>query len=155
MPSSPLEEHALEWLEVALAQARNALADGDAPVGAAIFGPDGAMLALGRNRESSSSDPFAHAELDALRALDGAVDRSTVTLVTTVGPCWHCSGAIRFVRVPRLIVGYGGPHAHGARWLSDAGASVLILDDPRSAELINPWQERHFPGYDMLRPLQP
>jgi creatinine deaminase len=155
MPSSPLERNAAEWLEVALAQARYALADGDAPVGAAIFDPDGAQLAVGRNRESSSGDPFAHAELDALRALDPSVDHSTVTLVTTVGPCWHCSGAIRFLRIPRLIVGYGGLHAHGALWLAEAGASVLILDDSRSAELIDPWQERNFPGYDMLRPLQP
>jgi creatinine deaminase len=155
MPSSPLEVHAAEWLEVALAQAESALADGDAPVGAAIFGRDGAQLAVGRNRESSSGDPFAHAELDALRALDPSIDRASVTLVTTVGPCWHCSGAIRFLRVPRLVVGYGGLHAPGAEWLAGAGADILILDDPRCAQLIDPWQERHFPGYDMLRPLEP
>jgi len=155
MLSSHLELHAAEWLEVALAQAEIAQANGDAPVGAAIFGPDGVQLAVGRNHESSSGDPFAHAELDAFRALDPSVDRSSVTLVTTVGPCWHCSGAIRFLRIPRLIVGYGGLHVHGAQWLAEAGASVLILDDPRSARLIDPWQERHFPGYDMLRPLEP
>jgi len=155
MASRRLERHAADWMQVALAQAEIALAEGDAPVGAAIFGPDGEQLAAGRNREATTGDPFAHAELDALRRLAPDVDRSKMTLVTTVGPCWHCSGAIRFVGIPRLIVGHGGGHAHGARWLADAGAEVLIIDDPRAAELITPWEHQHFPAYDMLRPLRP
>jgi creatinine deaminase len=155
MTTTVWERNAEAWMEVALAQAEAALAAGDAPVGAAIFDDDGRQLAVGRNREASTGDRFLHAEIDAIRALGTRQNGSGLTLVTTVGPCWSCSGTIRFFGIPRLIVGLGGDHVHGARWLADAGADVLVMDVPRAAELILPWQEQHFPGYDMLRSLQP
>jgi creatinine deaminase len=153
--TNALESHAVAWMNVALAQAEAALEAGDAPVGAAIFDDEGRQVAVGRNREASSGDRFLHAEIDAMRALGARQNGSDLTLVTTVGPCWSCAGTIRFFGIPRLIVGHGGDHVHGASWLADAGASVLVLDVPRAADLILPWQEQHFPHYDMLRPLHP
>lgn len=109
-------------MEIALSEARLAAARGEVPVGAAVLGPDGAVLARASNRCEELSDPTAHAELLALReaaALRGDPRLPDCDLVVTLEPCPMCAAAIAFFRVRRLVFGAydpkGGGVEHGPR----------------------------------------
>ncbi len=102
---------------------------GDVPVGAVVVGPDGALLARGRNAREADEDPTAHAELVALRAAAAAVGRWRLdgcTLVVTLEPCAMCAGAVVLSRVERLVYGATDPKA---------GAAGSLFDIPRDPRL--------------------
>ena len=64
--TAPEPRHA-EWMGLALAEARRALATEDVPIGAVVLGPDGELLGSGRNEREALGDPTAHAEVVAIR----------------------------------------------------------------------------------------
>lgn len=82
-------------LAVALQEARAGLAEGGIPIGAALFGPEGDLLGSGRNRRVQDGDPSAHAETSAFRAAGRLRGYGRTTMVTTLSPCWYCSGLVR------------------------------------------------------------
>ncbi|GAG50135.1 unnamed protein product, partial [marine sediment metagenome] len=91
------------WMGDAIAQAREAEAAGDVPIGAVIV-RDGEVLAAAHNRRIVDGDPTAHAEMLAIRAAAEAVGdwRLTgCTLVVTLEPCCMCAGAIVLARLDR------------------------------------------------------
>lgn len=95
-------------MRAALAEARDALATGDVPVGAVVVDARGQIIGRGRNEREASGDPTAHAEVVALRAAAGAAgdwQLSGCTLVVTLEPCVLCAGAILAARVPRVVFG--------------------------------------------------
>jgi tRNA(adenine34) deaminase len=105
----------------ALEVAREAAGSDDVPVGAVVYGPDGAELATGRNEREATGDPTGHAEIVALRRaavalggwrLDGC------TLVVTVEPCTMCAGAVVLARIDTLVFGAWEPKtgAVGSLW---------------------------------------
>ncbi|MGJ9404317.1 nucleoside deaminase [Arthrobacter sp. KK5.5] len=129
---------------LALDEAGRALATGDVPIGAVVVGPDGAVLATGRNEREADGDPTAHAEMVAIRAAAAALrDRgdgdgwrlADCTLVVTLEPCAMCAGAIVLARIPRVVFG---------AWDEKAGASGSVFDVLREPRL-NHWVEV-FPG---------
>lgn len=92
----------------ALALAREAAAAGEAPVGAVLVAPDGAILGRGRNSPIATNDPTAHAEILALReaaARLGNYRLPGATLYVTLEPCVMCAGALVSARVERLVFG--------------------------------------------------
>src|SRR6202022_5097083 len=92
-------------LEVAYQEARKGLAEGGIPVGAALFGADGVLLGSGHNRRVQHDDPSVHAETDAFRAAGRQrVSRSSV-MVTTLSPCWYCSGLVRQFNIGTVVIG--------------------------------------------------
>jgi tRNA(adenine34) deaminase len=108
-------------MDAALAQAKAALASADIPVGAVVLGPDGVVLAAGRNQREALSDPTAHAEVIALRNAGGVLgDWQLVgcTLVVTLEPCTMCAGAAVLARVARVVFGAWDPKAGavGSLW---------------------------------------
>lgn len=109
-------------MDIALAEARDAAARGEVPVGAVVLAPDGTVLARSGNQVEVLRDASAHAELLALRA--AAARRGTprlpdCDLVVTLEPCPMCAQAISFFRIRRLVFGAydpkGGGVDHGAR----------------------------------------
>ena len=100
------------WMRLALAEAREAAAAGDVPVGAVIV-LDGAIIGRGRNRRELDRDPTAHAEVVALREAARARGQWRVegTLYVTQEPCPMCAGAIVNARVVRLVYGCPNPRA--------------------------------------------
>lgn len=129
---------------LALDEARAALATGDVPIGAVIIGPDGSVIATGRNEREASGDPTAHAEVLAVRAAAAALRDSghddgwrlsECTLVVTLEPCAMCAGAIVLSRIPRVVFG---------AWDEKAGASGSVFEILREPRL-NHWVEV-FPG---------
>jgi len=110
-----------------MAEARAAAERGEVPVGAAILGPDGVILAAAGNRTRELADPTAHAELLAIRAACAALGSERLTgcdLYVTLEPCPMCAAAISFARIRRLYFGAsdpkGGGVEHGPRVFSHA-----------------------------------
>ncbi|MFM6991050.1 MAG: tRNA adenosine(34) deaminase TadA, partial [Rhodoferax sp.] len=102
------DEH---WMHLALAQAREAAASGEVPVGAVVV-KDGQVIATGRNAPIASHDPTAHAEVVALREaarLLGNYRLEGCTLYVTLEPCAMCSGAMLHARVDRVVFGAPDP----------------------------------------------
>ena len=93
----------------------------DVPVGAVVYDPDGAELAVGRNERELTGDPTAHAEIVAMRRAAAALGGWRLdgcTLVVTVEPCTMCAGALVLARVATLVFGAWEPKtgAVGSLW---------------------------------------
>lgn len=142
--TTPEPRHA-EWMGLALAEARRALATADVPIGAVVIGPDGSVLGAGRNEREALGDPTAHAEMVAIRAaaarlrarhaVEGQGDDgwrlADCTLVVTLEPCAMCAGAVVLARIPRVVFG---------AWDEKAGAAGSVFDILRERRL-NHWVE--------------
>ncbi|MBQ3276055.1 MAG: nucleoside deaminase [Oscillospiraceae bacterium] len=101
-----------EYMDRALALAREAAAAGEIPVGCVVVGPDGEILGEGRNRRESGADATAHAEMEAIRQAcrrRGSWRLEDCALVVTLEPCPMCAGAVLNARIP--TVGYGAREA--------------------------------------------
>ena len=116
------------WLREALAQAEEAQAAGEVPIGAVVLGPENAIVAGGQNRVIRDHDPTAHAEIVALRAAGAALANYRLeqcTLYVTLEPCAMCAGAMVHARIARLVFGAFDPKA-GA-----AGSVLTVLNHPQ------------------------
>ncbi|MER5883208.1 nucleoside deaminase [Streptomyces sp. NPDC001941] len=123
-------------LPVALEEARLGLAEGGVPIGAALYGPDGRLLGRGRNRRVQDGDPSAHGETSAFRAAGRQRSYLGTTMVTTLSPCWYCSGLVRQFGISRVVVGEAETFHGGHDWLAEHGVEVVVLDDPECVELM-------------------
>ncbi|WP_225800371.1 nucleoside deaminase [Streptomyces sp. NK15101] len=130
------QEQAHRWLATALGEARAGLAEGGIPVGAALYGADGALLGRGRNRRVQDGDPSMHAETAAFRAAGRQRSYRGTTMVTTLSPCWYCSGLVRQFGISRVVVGEAETFHGGHDWLAEHGVEVVVLDDPECAALM-------------------
>src|SRR5215210_4829166 len=92
-------------LEIALEEARLGLAEGGVPVGAALFNQDGTLLGRGRNRRVQQNDPSVHGETDAFRNAGRQRRYQDTIMVTTLAPCWYCSGLIVQFQIGAVVVG--------------------------------------------------
>ncbi|HRH46595.1 MAG TPA: nucleoside deaminase, partial [Pyrinomonadaceae bacterium] len=84
-----------EMLKIAIQEARQGLAEGGIPIGAALFDKEGNCLGRGHNRRVQESDPSVHGETDAFRKAGRQKSYRDKIMVTTLAPCWYCSGLIR------------------------------------------------------------
>ncbi|MFC8583982.1 nucleoside deaminase [Streptomyces sp. NPDC057217] len=130
------EDQARTWLATALDEALDGLQEGGIPIGAALYGADGTLLGRGRNRRVQAGDPSAHAETDAFRAAGRQRSYRGTTMVTTLSPCWYCSGLVRQFGISRVVVGEAGTFRGGHEWLAGHGVEVVVLDDPECAALM-------------------
>lgn len=123
-------------LEVAFREARKGLAEGGIPIGAALFTSDGVLLGSGRNRRVQQDDPSVHAETDAFRAAGRQRDYRSTIMVTTLSPCWYCSGLVRQFNIGAVIVGESRTFTGGHDWLAQHGVRITVLDDDRCADMM-------------------
>ena len=106
----------IDFMQAALAEARQAAQAGEVPIGAVIV-RDGAILATGQNCVLRDLDPTAHAEIVALRAAASAVGNYRLngcTLYVTLEPCSMCAGAMIHARLARLVFAAADPKAGAA-----------------------------------------
>jgi creatinine deaminase len=134
VPSPAVDPQAM--LAVALAQARTGLTTGGIPIGAALFGADGVLLGRGHNRRVQDGDPSMHAETAAFKAAGRQRSYRGTTMVTTLSPCWYCSGLVRQFGISRVLIGEARTFHGGHDWLSEHGVSVQILDDGECYDLL-------------------
>jgi cytosine deaminase len=116
-------------LSVAVDEARRGLAEGGIPIGAALFGPDGELLGAGHNRRVQDDDPSMHAETAAFRAAGRLRGYGRTTMVTTLSPCWYCSGLVRQFGIGRVVIGEATTFHGGHDWLAEHGVEIVLLDD--------------------------
>ena len=126
-----------EMLDVAVAEARKGLAEGGIPIGAALFSSDGTLLGSGHNRRVQQDDPSVHAETDAFRAAGRQRNYRSTVMVTTLSPCWYCSGLVRQFNIGAVVIGEASTFYGGRDWLAEHGVSVTVLDDERCVTMMN------------------
>jgi cytosine deaminase len=125
-----------EMLKVAIEEARAGLAEGGIPIGAAVFAADGALLGRGHNRRVQEDDPSVHGETDAFRKCGRQRTYRDKIMVTTLAPCWYCSGLVRQFRIGTVVVGESRNFAGGVEWLRENGITVIDLDSPECFEML-------------------
>ncbi|MFF8840412.1 GntR family transcriptional regulator [Streptomyces sp. NPDC015130] len=142
-PATVEREQAQRWLGTALDEARAGLAEGGIPIGAALYGADGMLLGRGHNRRVQDGDPSLHAETAAFRAAGRQRSYRGTTMVTTLSPCWYCSGLVRQFGISRVVVGEAETFHGGHDWLAQHGVEVLVLDDPACTALMRDFIAAH------------
>lgn len=123
-------------LAVAIAEARTGFGEGGIPIGAAIFGADGRLIASGRNRRVQQGDASTHGETDAFRRAGRQRSYRSMTMVTTLAPCWYCSGLIRQFGFGRVLVGESQTFQGGIDWLREHGVEVVDLASQECMDLL-------------------
>jgi cytosine/creatinine deaminase len=123
-------------LAVAVAEARKGLAEGGIPVGAAIFDGNGKLAGAGHNRRVQNGDPSMHGETDAFRNAGRQRSYRNLIMVTTLAPCWYCSGLVRQFGFGTLVVGESRNFPGGLEWLRSLGVNVIDLDSEECVSLM-------------------
>jgi len=124
-------------LAVALAEARISLKEGGIPVGAAVFDAEGRLLGAGHNRRVQHGDPSMHGETDAFRNAGRQRSYRNLVMVTTLAPCWYCSGLIRQFGFGTVVVGESQNFQGGIEWLRSLGVRVINLDSSECVSLLS------------------
>jgi len=131
-------------LEVALAEARLGLAEGGVPIGAALFDDTGKLLGRGHNRRVQDGDPAMHAETSAFRNAGRRKSYRDTIMVTTLAPCWYCSGLVRQFGIGTVVAGESATFQGGLDWLRENGVAVIDLDNAECKALLG--------GFVLARP---
>ena len=131
---TPLDHHRL--LSVAIEEARLGLAEGGIPIGAALFKNDGTLLGRGHNRRVQDGDPSVHGETDAFRNAGRQRSYHDTIMVTTLAPCWYCSGLVRQFGIGTVIVGESVNFQGGIDWLRENGVEVIDLESGECVEML-------------------
>ncbi len=132
-----------EMLDVAVEEARKGLAEGGIPIGAALFTADGVLLGRGHNRRVQNDDPSVHGETDAFRNAGRQRDYRKTVMVTTLSPCWYCSGLVRQFNIGAVVIGEATTFSGGHEWLAENGVQVTLLDDQRCVTMMREFIAEH------------
>ncbi len=124
-------------LDVAKAEARKGMAEGGIPIGAAVFDESGKLIGAGHNRRVQNGDPSMHAETDAFRNAGRQRSYRKLIMVTTLAPCWYCSGLVRQFGFGTLVVGESRNFQGGMDWLRSFGVKVIDLDSEDCASMLS------------------
>ena len=130
-------------LDVAVAEARKGLAEGGIPIGAAIFDASGEIIGAGHNRRVQHNDPSMHAETDAFRNAGRQRSYRKLIMVTTLAPCWYCSGLVRQFGFGTLVAGESRNFQGGMEWLGSLGVKVIDLDSEECAAMLGEYIRTH------------
>lgn len=136
-------QHYLALLEIAIAEARLGLTEGGIPIGAALFDREGKLLGRGHNRRIQENDPSMHAETDAFRKAGRQRGYRDKIMVTTLAPCWYCSGLIRQFRIGKVIVGESVNFKGGLDWLRENGVEVIDLANQECINMLADYVQKN------------
>ena len=137
------EEQYRHMLDLAIEEARIGRGEGGIPIGAALFRKSGELVSRGRNQRVQQGDPSVHGETDAFRRAGRQQSYRDLVMVTTLAPCWYCSGLVRQFRIGTLVVGESRTFAGGLDWLRENGVEVIDLDSGECRELLAGYIAEH------------
>jgi len=123
-------------LDVAIEEARLGLSEGGVPIGAALFDGEGNLLGRGHNRRVQESDPSIHGETDAFRKAGRQRNYRKTIMVTTLAPCWYCSGLVRQFGIGTVVIGESVNFQGGIEWLRECGVDVIDLNSAECIQLL-------------------
>lgn len=132
-------------LQTAIDEARIGLAEGGIPIGAALYGAQGALLGRGHNRRVQENDPSAHGETDAFRKAGRQQSYRDKIMVTTLAPCWYCSGLIVQFKIGKVVVGESKNFRGGIDWLRERGVEVIEMNSGACEQMLSQYISAH-PG---------
>jgi cytosine deaminase len=132
-----------QMLAVAIEEARLGRAEGGIPIGAALFDTEGNLLGRGHNRRVQENDPSIHGETDAFRKAGRQRNYRNTIMVTTLAPCWYCSGLVRQFNIGKVIVGESETFQGGIDWLRENGVEVFDMDNAECKELLGGFIAKH------------
>jgi cytosine/creatinine deaminase len=132
---SDREKYSL-MLKTAIEEARLGLAEGGIPIGAALFDGQGRCIGRGHNRRVQDDDPSAHGETDAFRKAGRQRSYRDMIMVTTLSPCWYCSGLIRQFGFKSVVVGEAANFRGGIDWLRKNGIEVFDLHSQECFQML-------------------
>jgi creatinine deaminase len=132
-----------KMLEAALDEARLGAREGGIPIGAALFRRDGTLLGRGHNRRIQENDPSVHGETDAFRKAGRQRDYRQTIMVTTLAPCWYCSGLIVQFNIGAVIVGESRTFRGGIDWLRERGVEVIEMGSAECEQLLKTFIDAH------------
>ena len=124
-------------LDIALEEARQGLAEGGIPIGAALFDNQGNLLGRGHNRRIQENDPSVHGETDAFRKAGRQRSYRDKIMVTTLAPCWYCSGLVRQFNIGTVVVGESVNFSGGVEWLRQHNVTVIDLQSQECIDLLH------------------
>ena len=130
-------------LKVAVEEARTGIAEGGIPIGAALFDADGKLLGRGHNRRVQENDPSIHGETDAFRKAGRQKSYRDTIMVTTLAPCWYCSGLIRQFKIGTVVVGESDTFQGGIEWLRENGVKVIEMNSRDCVEMLSKFIEKN------------
>jgi cytosine deaminase len=138
----------LAMLRVAIEEARLGLAEGGIPIGAALFDGSGRLIGRGRNRRVQEGDPSVHGETDAFRKAGRQRSYRDKTMVTTLAPCWYCSGLVRQFNIGTVVVGESVNFSGGVAWLRENGIKVIDLQSAECIALLREYIRKNSDVWD-------
>lgn len=118
-------------LSVAREEARKSATEGGIPIGAALFTSAGVLLGSGHNRRVQDGDAAMHAETNAFHNAGRQRSYRDTVMVTTLSPCWYCSGLVRQFGIGRVVVGDDQNFLGGQDWIAEHGCDVSVVNDPQ------------------------
>jgi cytosine/creatinine deaminase len=131
-----IELNLQQLLNIAIEEARKGLTEGGVPIGAALFDGEGNLLGRGHNRRVQEDDPSIHGETDAFRKAGRQRSYRNTVMVTTLAPCWYCSGLVRQFGIGTVIVGESTTFQGGIEWLRENGVEVIDLNSQECIDLL-------------------
>lgn len=131
-----MDLNATAMLDIAIEEAKAGLAEGGIPIGAALFDGEGNLLGRGHNRRVQEGDPSIHGETDAFRKAGRQRSYRDTIMVTTLAPCWYCSGLVRQFNIGTVIVGESRTFQGGIDWLRENGVMVIVMDSDECREML-------------------
>ena len=138
---SDLDKQAM--LDIAIKEARIGFSEGGIPIGAALFDSEGNLLGRGHNRRVQESDPSIHGETDAFRKAGRQGSYRDTIMVTTLAPCWYCSGLVRQFGIGTVIVGESVTFTGGIEWLRENGVEVIDLNSRECIDMLGGFISLH------------
>jgi cytosine/creatinine deaminase len=136
-------EKYIAMLNVAIEEAKAGLAEGGIPIGAALFDQNGKLLGRGHNRRIQEDDPSVHGETDAFRKAGRQKSYRDKIMVTTLAPCWYCSGLVRQFGIGTVVVGESVNFQGGVDWLRENGTQVIDLHNEECIRVLADYIAKH------------
>ena len=139
--NAKIDQNAL--LDIAIEEAKIGLAEGGVPIGAALFDANGILLGRGHNRRVQESDPSIHGETDAFRKAGRQRSYRDTIMVTTLAPCWYCSGLVRQFGIGTVIVGESDTFQGGIDWLRENGVEIIVMNSAECKLILSGFIAKH------------
>lgn len=132
------------FMQAALEEARQGLAEGGIPIGAVLV-LDGKIIGRGHNRRVQQGSSILHAEMSAIEHAGRlkAEDYRRCTMYTTLSPCDMCSGTALLYGIPRIVVGENRTFQGPEQYLMVRGVDLDILDDQECVEMMKKFIHDH------------
>lgn len=126
-----------EFLQVAIDEARQGLAEGGIPIGSVLV-IDGRIVGRGHNQRMQRGSAILHAEMDCLENAGRlkARDYQRATLYSTLSPCDMCSGTVLLYKIPRVVIGENRTFKGPEDLLRQRGVELKVVDDPTCVSLM-------------------